>query len=561
MSELQELSKKINNQDKGNLSDKDILDVANKLNKIQQKGNSESAASKAIEKSFEQIKDVLPNKKSLVSAIMGSTPLLSSVGNMFSKITDTLGSEEPASEVEEMTPEPTKPIQEDNVRLINSADGIRELLEEVVEQLKYSNNLDENILDDNRVSKLAALGNDVEVDAPQGVDMSGLDSLLENQEEQLRLQTLDFLTGSTGITSVLGGLLGSSGLFGVGSKFMTGLKMVGKNGLKVLGPIGLIAGSLLELYDGFTTADEYFGEAVSVPKKIQYAVTRLFTSLIAPIDWAIEAITGEESNIRGFFDKNLLIIQDKIFDYVKPIFEIPLKIFDWVVGFTQGLFEGATADTLISDLPAIMYKNIKTMMADGIKRITPVFEGIIDSAFDALLSLPDKFSSIFNSLNESLKLFFNNTIDSMASGLSGSIGFGIGDSIADKLQGLKFDVNTPSGSNVETTSDKPVVESGIETPSKVIRQEILPVGESRVDEKSRQALMNQVQANEPKNERSNDEPTKGELLVIKAIEEMKQTMKPNQVITSAPITTNNQTTVVKGEMSTFSGVRILRPEF
>lgn len=587
MSELQELASQIkrSSETNKNLTDEDITRVAQKLEKINSKGGSNAAAKitkDAVDRSMSQIKSRIPDAKTIGNAFLGSNPLLQSAGNMFKSITETLGKTDSQLDTSNDVALAPPKVPESEKGLATDVVSMRELLEEAVEQLKYSNNLEENILDESRRSKLTALGEDEDALNTSPDDrLKGLDDLLENQEEQLRLQTLDFLTGTGGITTMLSGLLGSSGLFATGGKFAKGLKLFSKRGLKFLGPIGVIAGSLLELYDGFNEAEDYFGEAVSVPRKMQYAVTRLVTSIFAPIDWAIEAITGESSNIRGFFDNNMIIMQDAVIDFIKPFTEFPIKVFKFVSGMFSTMFDGIDSSTLLSDLPGIVYGNIKGMVSDGVDIISDVFSGLVDSAFNAIAEIPSKFAAIFEGLNNSLKMFFNNTIDNMANGLSENIGFGVGEKLAEKLKGLKFEdsvdkpvpkLTTTTTTTSSMTTDPTEVRNKMNEGRQKIKdikaaarqkketENLTVAGGSRMGEmrKKQKAMLSKY--DKPTGASTTQEPTYGEQLVIKAIEGLKANQQPTQVVTSAPVTTNQQTTVLRRDMTTYSGLRQLNPE-
>lgn len=567
MSELNDLAKRINKsseQDKA-LSDADITRIAERLEKIKESGGSnavEAATKAAVKESVSGFKSLFPDLSTIKNAFMRSNPILMSASELFRRSSDAIGKQSQLledsnkqiiSDLEQKIAGFSQGVETTNntyTELNNAIPDIKELygetealqflLEEIVEQLKYANNLDENIIDEERRNKLQGLGQDENlVDTPNLTEDTNnlLSEMFETQQDQLRVASLDFLTGSGGTLGLMASIFGSTGLLGMSGPLMKGLSTVVKFGGRILGPIGLLGSTLYGLYDDFTSAEEVLGKDLSFIEKFQYAGNRLATALLAPVDWAIEYFTGEESDIRGTAVTKLTQFQDTMFGYLDGFLEIPKALFDSFIDITSTMFDGITTDTMFKDMPELIISNLKGSLERSYKTIGDSLQSTLDKGLGVLKSMGDYISDIIDGLKASLDTALNNSIDYISSGIEENIGFGLGSSIADKIRELK--IGTPetqlsSGSgSINNQLETPKVNKSLEEYKPMIYREV---------EKEVQSDPKLIEA-------------------IKGLNEsLKEQRKDTNIVTSAPVTSNSSTTVLKSQMSVYSGLRTLRPE-
>lgn len=412
----------------------------------------------------------IPSPKDFLSAIVNANPLLSAGVNIFGKLSGTLkglmdesrGSRN--AEVEKLS----QAIEELRAKEdeISSAkeNGQTELLPVLNEQLLTMKRILDELTDvyklqekeqaENATEKLQSL----DTDAPEEQKITGLEKaegllkkMIENQERSFMLDMVGTVKGIFGtvlsaLTGMLGGLVGG----GILGKIIAG----GKTALKLAGKLTFVASAIYEFYEGFTSAEKFFkDEGISFFDKVRYAVTHMVSSLIAPIDWAVEFITGEESNLREKFETSVINLQNKALEFLQPLFDG----FGWLKDQVMKVFEGTDLDTKLVDIPEIIAENIKDMILgawgnlvnmDIPGKVKSKIDEYVKQAVDFGESAVEKFDEgvdfakqIKDSVLESIKNFFVSTFDSfleyMATEVENAGLFGIGGKAAETLRSLK----------------------------------------------------------------------------------------------------------------------------
>lgn len=572
MSELQNLATKINKaqQNPNNLTDKDIKLLSEALERAQANSGVkavELAAITATKEATTQLRRRIPNTNQLKNALFNSNPIILGAVDMFRNSVDAMEKQEKvinktsADQVKELgaklkeLQKLTKVQGEDSVErqksnttvvvdsfqhsieeLRSEAQLSRFLLEEAVEQLKYSNNLDENILDENRRSKLAGLGVDSEdIVSPTNTQLI---EVIEDLKEEVAKQGGDpsalntLFAGATALGVTLTGLFTGSGLFAASGPLVKGFKTVMRVGTKFLGPLFMIGVGLKGFYDGFNDAADIFGENASLLDKLRAGVSGMVSALFSPIDDAIEFFTGERTDISGFLSEMSLKFSGAL---VKNI----TQAYDSTVAFLKQAFQGITTDTNLTDIPSMIWNNISETVKSGLERLgDDIVNGfkssldfIMDSdLFESFSTIPDMITSVKESISNSISAMYNDMIDSLIEKTAP-----FSDFITEQLESLKV---APAVVAVEAKAN----------PNNLNIKDT----RSNYVESVRPEMIKLVEKAESTN---NYDDTR----TVEAIKELKQAMGENNKQLSQyiaqPVQASSQTTVVSGKMSTYPGIR------
>lgn len=249
----------------------------------------------------------------------------------------------------------------------------------------------------------------------------------------------------SGISGALGGLLGG-GLGAMAGRLATGAKFLGK----LTGVIGLVVGAAMEFYEGWNGAAKFFGdENVSFMGKLRYALIHLVSSILAPFDWAVSYFTGEESNIRGKFERWSVDFQDTILGYLSPITDTVVSALSWVGDTLSELMSGITMDTKIVEIPSIFYENLSNMFMDVWNRIS--FKQMGDDILESINSGKQLATSLANTIIDSTVTWFRETYNNILDWASESIRekMPFGSFLANKAQELKAEGVGNSAQNIQ----------------------------------------------------------------------------------------------------------------
>ena len=473
--ELRDIASKIKRDREKGLSVSDLDAIAKRVKEI---GDKESIdpemLAKMIAKSTASVlSSRLPSPKDFVSAIVNSNPLLKITSTIFNKVAGGLGEvfggskksrEDEANmllrEIERMREELTKGPQppEFTDPIVDAMNRSEVILKEMLEQLQLINSFEAEQA--SRANLLRLQNLDQDKGATEQQRKSDTDKLLGKmlalQERSFALDLANSIKGIftgilTTLSGVVGGLLGGglvSTLGRIGGGIMTGAKWLGR----VLGPIGLVVGASMELYEGFQKAADFFGtEQVSTFDKIRYAMTHLLSSLVAPFDWIMEWATGEESNMRGKLEEWLIGFQDKAMSLLAPIGNVITDVFDWIGSTFKKMAEGITLDTKLVDIPDIFYANLSNMFADIWNSIS--FTDIAEEVKRKFTSGLDMATSLYDSMMNTVETFtkeiFNSMLEWIASAFANQFGF-VGGMAAGSLRDMKY----PGVPNSEYVSPK-----------------------------------------------------------------------------------------------------------
>jgi len=414
----------------------------------------------------------IPKPGDILGALVRANPMLSITGSILGKFKSSIESlmgqsqtEDNSSEIDKLIAEVQSLRQHDEETTESSTDELidskkeqwddftmlfDELLEiqkDIRHQLYFFNDV---VTERTREESLAKLRSMDTADVPALDDTSLgsstdelLQDIIENQQDDMRQ---DMALGLKGIvSSLLGGLAGmvggffAGGLGGILGKIGRGAAFLGKF-VKIAGWIGLLYGAAEQLYEGFQGAADFFGKKdVSLFDKIRYAAVHLVSWILAPVDWILEKITGEDADLRGKFEHVLIDLQDSLIGYIVMFKDWLVEKYDWLVG------------TLSDMMPDIDVEAIKNMPAEAYNRMVQFFgdtwQALVD--FDIPGKVKDYLSEKWNSakgfydgLIDTIKNFFKETVngllESIASTLEKNVGFGVGEELASTLRGLKM---------------------------------------------------------------------------------------------------------------------------
>lgn len=622
MSELSDLVKKINEAKNRNLTDADITALANKLEVLKKTGGVNAvqlATTTAIKESRTFLRRLIPNSATIKTALFNSNPLLLGVTDMIRRSSEAIQAQERSmvksneSQIKQIeaglkelmksndesieqkknveTPLLKSSLAEDK-KLTEIALSINNFVEEIVEQLKYSNNLDENIIGENRINKLKGSGVDTDVVAaiPKEADKSQklLEGILATQKLELQHQILNSLTGFGRFTSIFTSLFTGGGLLAAGGAFLTKFQSFLKVGVKILGPIGAIASGLFSAYDSFVNAEEYLNKTVvDLPTKLQYAITRLLTSILEPFDYIGELVTGKDLKIRESVDSFLLEMENTIGEFVGGLAFDAVQASKMLVDGID--FSGSNFSEIFSKLNSNANKVLDTYLSGYVDRIDKFLNvgqlrDEIEKSYESIkqtllgdFSPMDLINTLGNNVANTTSEYFNSfkksvgeTIQSVFGGkpefnfdfLDGAVDV-LGDLINQLKNSFKgaynmFIEDIAKGADLISTSA-----------GESIRSYKLSMGNEGV--KSRPiAPVERGSRTEPlPTMQSIEDQIKKQKETEALIETFKEGMKElgekmqqskggdTTITTAAPITNNQSTTIVKGRMTTSPSIRPL----
>lgn len=472
--DLRQIASQIQKDKAKGITSKELEEFSRKLLNAQSKNQVDprQLASSIAKSTAAAVSHSLPSPSDFIGALVSANPLLSAGKTIFNKLSSSVSGVLSDSQnsrkgeidkllqtVEDLKAQvnpdegekATDGSSNDTIKLLQEqADTLKKILNELTDVYKLQEEKDA----EEALNRLKGL--DVDPAAKEkGLDLSGTDKLLgkmiANQERSFMLDALGTVKGVFGsILSGLSGLLG--GLMGGG--LLATLAKGAMVALKVTGIVGLVVGGIYQLYEGFTGAADFFGkESVSLFDKIRYAGVHLISALVSPIDWAVEFITGKESNLREKFERGVIALQDMILDFLTPISDG----FGWLKTKVMEVFEGINLDTKLVDIPEIIADNIRDMIIgawnnlmslDIPGKVKAKIDGYINSMSEFGAEAADKFNEgidfakeLKDSVLESIRNFFMTTFDSfleyMASELEEAGLFGIGGKAAESLRSLK----------------------------------------------------------------------------------------------------------------------------
>lgn len=472
--DLRQIASQIQKDRAKGISNKDLEEFTRKLLNAQSKNqiDPKQLAASVARSTAAAVSHSLPSPSDFISALVSANPLLSAGKAIFNKlsssVTGVLSDSQNSRKgeidkllqtVEELKSQASsgdddggsEKSSDSSIKLLQEqADTLKKILNELTDVYKLQEEKDAQ----EALDKLKALDVDPKA-AEKGLDLSSTDKLLgkmiANQERSFMLDAIGTVKGIfgsilAGLSGLLGGLLGGGLLAALGR----GAAMV----LKLTGVVGLVAGGIYELYEGFKGAADFFGkETVSMFDKIRYAGVHLISALVSPIDWAVEFITGEESNLREKFERGVISVQDMLLDLLTPITDG----FGWLKSKVLEVFEGINLDTKIVDIPEIIANNIRDMILGAWNNLMSLdIPGKVKSKIDSYINSMSEFGSeaatkfnegidfakeLKDSVLESIRNFFMTTFDSfleyMAAELEEAGIFGLGGKAAESLRGLK----------------------------------------------------------------------------------------------------------------------------
>ncbi len=576
--ELRDLATKINeaNSRRRNLTDADVNALSDALEKA--RGSSQTkalelASRTAVAETTTQLKRRIPNANALKNAIFNSNPIITTAVELFRKSSRALeeqekildeGNAQEFGQLQNQIDELRKNTQaQSNTEeaVNNSATGLgglfkdelamltgqveqtKFLLEEAVEQLKYANDLDETILDENRRSKLADLG--VDEDQPQPVAPRITDNIPSDSGAPA-LDAGDLIAGavgSAGLLATLRGLFAGNGIFSTKGKLLTGLKTVGKSAGRLLGPIAAIGFLFTDFIDGFRNAEQDFGAGATISERLQSAFASMVSGIFKPLDMAIEFFTGQETDIAGF-------IREKSLEFTGLAAEIVGNLIGSIRDFFTGALEGVSFDAPIRDIASGIFNNVAEMATNAFNSlrdqaaegVATALESIGDiNLFEGLEAIPQALGDIRDSISNAISGFFSETVDKLKS---------VGGSIGGFFDGINPFADEKPTSRVEQLQG---VESGsTQTP----RGGGLPFVE-----KPRPVLPDPqfIQDFERRRIGSESELQNMREEVRDLRKQLNEKGQPQQVIAPQTINATSQTSVIKSGMTTHSSIRQLIP--
>lgn len=538
-----------------NLTDGDIRALSRALEQAKGDGGVgavELASKTAVAEATTILRRTFPSINTIKNALFNSNPLITATVDAFRRSEEALKEQEKKltkNHTEEVTAlerqlrqlTDTAKKQDQTEEAVQAstntltgvfsggmADAVSELqmtrflLEEAVEQLKYSNNLEENILDENRRSKLASLGVDEDslptpapiIPAAQRDGEGGPDAF----------DIIGVVGGATGLLAGLGGLFGAGGLFAANGKFLTSVKGIVRTGGRLLGPIAAIAFLFKDFYDGFTEAEEIYGENATFIDQFKSGFSRMVGGIFKPIDLAVSYLTGVETDLAGF-------VEERVRTFTDGFHRVVGGALTSIVEFIRGAFAGVTADTAISAIPGIIWGNIEQSVMNGLQRLQDSVINAFDTGLGVILSgggqllstLLDMLGRLRDAIGESITSLYNSAIDSLSSTVAP-----ISDYFSEQLGALK----------ITSPTQTPVVGvNGSQNGARFTPLETPTISEGGI-------------TTGPDN-----------TAVVKALQELKGVLSntaTNNIIAPQSINASSRTTVVKaGGMSTYSGTRDL----
>lgn len=548
MDDLKDIAKKINEYKSKPITADEINRLSESINRSASKNKIDvnKLASTVAASTASVLTSRMPSIRDMVGAVVSANPILRVGASIGSTITSSITGAFSKSMSEDSSEKATllQALEELKAGLAQEesspdndlkAQGINEqikLLEDIREELMLMNGYQESESAKEKAKRLRSL----DVPETPALDPSAanegledqLNKMIENQERNFALdmmgQTKSLLTGLFGgISSMLGGLLGGG--------LLASLASGGKLLLRAAGPIGIVVGAVMELYEGFTEAAAFFGkENVSTFDKVRYAITHLLSVALAPVDWLIEKFTGEESNLRESYERLLINLQDKLLGFAAPLLEFVSDAFGMLGGTILKIFDGIGLDTKLVDIPSIIGSNVKQLFLGIWSAISDALSVGIDKLTEGMELADEVKNSVLKAVGDFFSNIFNTALDW----------------VTEKIRGLDFFGSDLVADQIDYMRETPLLEQRDRINQSFSETNSITKLKTQSDAELTDAAMAARMANTPKSGmefRPQEAPQS----------------KPSTTIISSPVTTtNSSTTVIKRDISTKPTTRDFR---